>query len=74
MFVQGDMRLLPFRAVFDAAVCLGGSFGQFASEDEDLALLRETALVLKPGGKFLLDAANRDGILSRFIGTSLRSI
>ncbi|MBI4213450.1 MAG: class I SAM-dependent methyltransferase [Chloroflexi bacterium] len=67
-FVRGDMRVLPFLQAFDAAVCLGGSFGQFASEDEDLALLRETARSLKPGGKFLLDVANRDGILSRFIG------
>ena len=67
-FVRGDMRLLPFRSAFDAAVCLGGSFGQFLTEDEDLALLEETAKILKPGGKFLLDVANRDGILSRFIG------
>ena len=68
VFVRGDMRRLPFASAFDGAVCLGGSFGQFASEDEDLALLRETARALKPGGKFLLDVANRDGILSRFIG------
>jgi SAM-dependent methyltransferase len=68
LFVQGDMRQLPFVGAFDGAVCLGGSFGQFASEDEDLALLRETAAALKPGGRFLLDVANRDGILSRFIG------
>ncbi len=67
-FVRGDMRVLPFRAAFDAAVCLGGSFGQFATEDEDFALLRQTAQSLVPGGKFLLDVANRDGILSRFIG------
>ncbi len=67
-FVQGDVRALPLRPAFDAAVCLGGSFGQFATEDEDLALLRETARVLRPGGRFLLDVANRDGILSRFIG------
>jgi SAM-dependent methyltransferase len=68
VFVRGDMRRLPFTSGFDAVVCLGGSFGQFASEDEDFALLRETAQALKPGGKFLLDVANRDGILSRFIG------
>lgn len=67
-FVRGDVRSVPFGQQFDAAVCLGGSFGQFATEDEDLALLTETARVLKPGGKFLLDVANRDGILSRFIG------
>jgi len=67
-FVRADMRLLPFGPVFDAAVCLGGSFGQFGTEDEDYALLRQTAEALTPGGKFLLDVANRDGILSRFIG------
>lgn len=67
-FVRADMRRLPFGPAFDAAVCLGGSFGQFGSEDEDLALLQETARALKPGGRFLLDVANRDGILSRFIG------
>jgi len=67
-FVRGDIRRLPFLGAFDAAVCLGGSFGQFATEDEDLALLSETAEALAPGGKFLLDVANRDGMLSRFIG------
>jgi SAM-dependent methyltransferase len=68
LFARGDMRQLPFRGAFDAAACLGGSFGQFATEDEDLALLQETLQALKPGGKFLLDVRNRDGSLSRFIG------
>jgi SAM-dependent methyltransferase len=67
-FVRGDARRLPFRGSFDAAVCLGGSFGQFDTEDEDFALLCETAQALSPGGRFLLDVANRDGMLSRFIG------
>jgi len=67
-WVRGDVRQLPFRESFDAAVCLGGVFGQFATEDEDLALLHQSAEALKPGGRFLLDVANRDGILSRFIG------
>jgi SAM-dependent methyltransferase len=68
LFARGDMRRLPFRGSFDAAACLGGSFGQFATEDEDLSLLQEALQALKPGGKFLLDVGNRDGILSRFIG------
>ena len=67
-WVRADVRQLPFRGAFDAAVCLGGSFGQFATEDEDLALLAEAAAALVPGGKFLLDVANRDGMLSRFVG------
>ena len=67
-FVCGDMRQLPFKGVFDAAVCMGGSMGQFSTEEEDLALLQQAAEALKPGGKFLLDVANRDGMLSHFIG------
>lgn len=67
-FVRGDMRVLPFRSCFDGAVCLGGSMGQFATEEEDLALLQQTFQALKPGGKFLLDVANRDGMLSHFMG------
>ena len=67
-WVRGDGKLLPFGATFDAVVCLGGSFGQFATEDEDLALLDNALRVLEPGGKFLLDVGNRDGFLSRFIG------
>lgn len=48
VFVQADVRALPYRdAVFDALVC-GGSLNEFT----DLArTLREFARVLKPGGR-----------------------
>lgn len=54
--VRGDLRRLPFCAgAFRAAVSFFTSFGYFASEAEDVAVLREVARVLAPGGGFLLD-------------------
>ncbi len=69
-FVHGDMRRLPgrWRNRFDAVVSLGASFGFFATRAEDELTFANYARVLKPGGSFVLHAANRDGIMARFIG------
>jgi len=68
-FVRGDMRALPtrWRGRFDAVVSLGASFGFFATRAEDDAVLAGYARSLRPGGRFVLHAANRDGIMARFI-------
>jgi SAM-dependent methyltransferase len=68
-FVEGDMRNLParWRGRFDAVVSLGASFGFFATRAEDDRVLANYARVLRPGGRFLLHAANRDGIMAQFI-------
>jgi ubiquinone/menaquinone biosynthesis C-methylase UbiE len=68
-FVEGDMRKLParWRNRFDAVVSLGASFGFFATRAEDELALANYARVLKPGGSFILHAANRDGIMASFI-------
>lgn len=54
-FARGDMRRLPFRGEFDAAVNLWTSFGYFARMADDMAVLRGVARSLKPGGRFLID-------------------
>lgn len=54
-FVRGDMRRLPFRGEFDAAVNLWTSFGYFPRYADDLKVLRGVARALKPGGRFLID-------------------
>jgi SAM-dependent methyltransferase len=68
-FVQGDMRRLPARWTgrFDAVVSLGASFGFFATRAEDEAVLAQYARVLAPGGRLVLHAANRDGIMASFL-------
>lgn len=59
-FLKGDMRRIPFRAEFDAAVNLWTSFGYFMRPSDDLKVLRGLARALKPGGRFLIDIINAD--------------
>ncbi|MYL84090.1 methyltransferase domain-containing protein [Desulfovibrio aerotolerans] len=58
----GDMRQLADRGAFDAIVNWFNSFGYFGIED-DFEVLRRFAVALRPGGRLLLEAPNRVGIL-----------
>lgn len=51
---QRDMRDLPWRARFDAAFCVGNSFGYFDDEG-NATFLAAVASVLKPGARFVLE-------------------
>ena len=58
--IRGDALNLPFAdASVDVVVNLFNSFGYFLDEGQNVAVLREAARVLKPGGRFLLDTRNR---------------
>jgi len=57
--VHGDMRDLNFKQVFNAALCMDTTFGYF-TDHENLLILRSIFTSLKPGGRFVLDVANRD--------------
>ena len=52
-FVAGDMRALPWRGEFDAALCVGNSFGYF-DDDDNRAFLAAVQAALRPGGRFAL--------------------
>ena len=52
-FVLGDMRTLPWRGEFDAALCVGNSFGYFDDEG-NRAFLAGVHAALRPGGRFFL--------------------
>jgi len=58
-FVHGDMRRVPFRGEFDAALCMFTSFGYFERLSDELKVLRGVARALKPGGRFLIDVVDR---------------
>src|SRR5439155_1194560 len=61
-FVQGDMRRLPYRNAFDAAISMFTSFGYFDRPAEDREVLRGIARALRPRGKFLMELFNRDSL------------
>jgi len=53
-YVQSDMRGLSWRGQFDAAFCMGNSFGYFDPKDTG-KFLEGVAQSLKSGGGFILD-------------------
>jgi SAM-dependent methyltransferase len=65
-FVRGDMRRIPLREEFDAAINLWTSFGYFEKPSDDVKTLRGIARALKPGGLFLIDTADIRTIRRRF--------
>ena len=57
-FEQGDMRHIPYKNAFDAAVNLFNSFGYFLNQEEDFAVLQGLFSALKPGGMLAIDIVN----------------
>ena len=64
--VRADMRQIPFKKNFDALINIFTSFGYFEEEEENQAVLNEIARVLREGGRFLFEAANRGFFPGRF--------
>jgi len=65
---RADMRSLPFGSgSFGGLVNFFTSFGYFASEDENLQVVREMARVLCAGGVFLFDYLNVDRELEKLV-------
>jgi len=62
-FVHADMREMAFEGQFDGAYSMLTSFGYF-DEETNLKVAQGIARALKPAGRFLLDAVNRDYIVS----------
>ena len=62
--VEGDMRRLPFAdASFDAVLNLFNAFGYLEDDAQDELALHEVARVLRPGGRFLQELANREALV-----------
>lgn len=66
-WVRGDMRYIPFRGQFDAAINIFTAFGYLESEEEDQEVLHGVCQALRPGGRFLLETMHREFLLRRFL-------
>lgn len=65
---RADMRALPFcDGVFGGLVNFFTSFGYFATEDENLQVVREMARVLETNGQFLFDYLNVERELDNLV-------
>lgn len=56
-FLLGDMRKMAWKAEFDGAYCMGNAFGYFPHADMS-AFVAAVVRALKPGGRFVVDAAS----------------
>lgn len=58
-FERLDARELPFRAEFDAVICLcQGAFGLMTADGDDTRVIEQVALAVRPGGRLALSAFN----------------
>lgn len=68
-FRQGDIRDLATALAgqrFDCVTVLGSSFGYFARDNEDLAVLTAIRGLLAPGGTLVLDLCNGDWLRQHY--------
>jgi SAM-dependent methyltransferase len=61
-WMVGDMRELEFDGAFDGVYSFFTSFGYF-SDAENEGVVERLVRALRPGGRFLIDMANRDWLL-----------
>lgn len=58
-FIKGDMRKMPFSEnTFDCMLCLWAAFNELTTQEDQIACLRETIRVLRPGGRALFEMIN----------------
>ncbi len=65
--VRADMRHIPYRSCFSTVLSLFTSFGYFARDEENQAVLRGVYRALKPGGWLLIDYMNREHVLRNIV-------
>lgn len=63
-WAQLDMVQMDFEDAFDAAYCVGTSFGLF-DDERNAEVARRLHRALKPHGTFLLQVLNRDHVIQR---------
>ncbi|MCI0463701.1 MAG: methyltransferase domain-containing protein [Gemmataceae bacterium] len=65
-WVHGDMRDLPFTGELDGCISWFSAFGLLEDDREDQKVLLAVGQVLRPGGRFLIDALNHAWLMRNF--------
>jgi SAM-dependent methyltransferase len=65
-FVRSDMRRLVRPRSFDACINMFTSFGYFERQADDLKVCRHVLQSLRPGGRFLIQAAGKEWLAREF--------
>src|SRR5205823_1380100 len=71
-WVHSDMRNIPFENEFDAVINIFTAFGYLENEEEDQKVLQQVYKALKPGGLFLLETVQRDGLMRHYASQAIR--
>src|SRR2546425_2702214 len=72
-YLEGDMRAIPWAERFDAVVCWFTSFGYF-DDEQNRAVLAGAHRGLRPGGRLLLELNHKDGLLPRFVASTVQEL
>lgn len=73
--VRADMRALPLReSSFSWVLMMFTTFGYFATDQENIAVLSAVERLLSPGGRFALDYVNARNLRSNLVGESSRTV
>jgi len=65
-FVRSDMRQFARPRAFDACINMFTSFGYFEDPADDLKVCRHVLQSLRPGGRFLIQAAGKEWLARHF--------
>ncbi len=65
-FVRSDMRRFVRSHAFDACINMFTSFGYFEDQADDLKVCRHVLQSLRPGGRFLIQAAGKEWLARHF--------
>src|SRR2546422_11368473 len=66
-WLEGDMRRPVPGKTLDLVLNLFTSFGYFLDEADDRLVVQAAAAVLAPGGRFLLEVINGEGVTGHFV-------
>ncbi len=69
-FLRGDMRDFVRPNSFDLAISMFTSFGYFDDKREDMRVLGNIFLSLRPGGVFFIDMVGKDPLMKAFQATT----